>query len=33
MRRKVSIGGGLVDRVCDAYHKFKKEEEKDGKEG
>lgn len=24
--------GWMVDRVCDAYHKFKKEEEKDGKE-
>lgn len=24
--------GWLVDKVCDAYHKFKKEEEKDGKE-
>lgn len=25
--------GWLVDKVCYAYHKFKKEEEKDGKEG
>ena len=24
--------GWLVDKVCDAYHKFKKEEEKDDKE-
>ena len=24
--------GWLVDKVCGAYHKFKKEEEKDGKE-
>lgn len=24
--------GWLVDKVCGAYHKFKKEEEKNGKE-
>lgn len=26
------LTGWLVDKVCDAYHKFKKEEKKDGKE-
>lgn len=31
MRRRVMMGW-LVDKVCGAYHKFKKEEEKNGKE-
>ena len=30
--RPAYLMGWMVDRVCDAYHKFKKEEEKDGKE-